>query len=416
MYFCAISKDQPLITENDTVTINTEANNKTDEEIFAIGYISGNQVKFIPQLFFTVFVNVREFFMDADCKFETLKPEYLTNANNLKVFGIWSNDITNLGASLFVNAQNLEHINFQGNKIERIDRLTFSNLTKLQGLYLPNNRISNIHPDTFSHLKDLQVLNLLGNICINRFFENANKRFKEIEDEIKKSCTYILSMEELAEVEKKEADKLQALQEAAKLASLQESTTSIPVTITETIQNISTVPSNLSQQGNQKKIAELIELNKNLTMTIEKLIKSTDKKELAEQMEVEDQKTTRLEPKLDLDQIFKALVNIEKMLKESEKKAHEKSIETNEKFEEQTQRLKELEVKLSYKVTEEAQKIADVCEKSILQFEYKSSNNYLMIMKSIQDQKGAIDLNFKVCKNRIVGMQTKMMKASDNQL
>lgn len=406
VYFCAISKDQPLTNENDTVIINTDDNNKTNEDILAIGYISGNQIKYIPQALFTTFVNVKEFFMDADSQFETLKPEYLNNANNLKVFGIWSNEITKLGANLFVYAPNLEHINFQGNKIERIDRLTFSNLTQLQGLYLPNNKIANLHPETFSHLKDLQVLNLLGNVCVNKFFGNANTRFKEIEEEIRKSCTYTLSAEELAYIERQEA--------AAKLSAQLKSTTSAPSNQTEEVPTLLIEPSIKNQQENEKRIAELIELNKNLTMTIEKLIKSTEKKEL---QEVDDHKPlTKLEPKLDLDQITKALLNIEKMLKESDKRALEKSIETNEKFEEQTQRLKELEVKLSYKITEEAQKVADVCEKSILQFEYKSSNNYLMIMKSIQDQKTAIDLNFKVCKNRIVGMQNKILKAGDNQL
>ena len=68
-------------------------------------------------------------------------------------------------------------------------------------------------------------------------------------------------------------------------------------------------------------------------------------------------------------------------------------------------------------------------EKSILLVEIKSEKNYIMLMKSIQDQKSSIDQSLDVismntkkysddtlkeCKKEITGLQNKMQKVGDS--
>ena len=179
-----------IFNENETVTTNTEGNPKSNEDIEVVYYNSGN-LKFIPNSLFTTFPNLRRL-SAAFTNTEVIKPQQLKNASKLKVFIVHMNDVTKLTSDLFVEAPNLEHINFSENKITSVHRYAFRGLSKLQGVYLEKNMISNIHPETFSHLVNLNILILVDNACINdEYNENANQQFKDIENDIRKSCDYI---------------------------------------------------------------------------------------------------------------------------------------------------------------------------------------------------------------------------------
>lgn len=198
-YSCDIIETE-LFNENDTITTNTANNRKSNDDVTMLFYKEYNDVKFIPNEIFTTFPNLEYFWIAEDQHFATLKANYLKNAHSLKVFHVTHNEITKLSAHIFAEAANLKYINLCSNKIETIHKSAFVGLPKLKGVLLDDNRIRILYPSTFSHLKNLYVLELRENICVNKLFENANKKFDMIEYNIR-NCNYTLTQEELAEIE-----------------------------------------------------------------------------------------------------------------------------------------------------------------------------------------------------------------------
>ena len=182
-----------MIDPNETYTINTKANKKTNAEVNLLQYSPNNEntVDFIPSSIFDTFVNLETLIIDKNQNFKIMKPQYLRNAK-LKLLLLFNNKITNLDENLFVEAENLEYINFEQNKIESIHKKTFRGLQKLHLLLLNNNLIKHVHFETFSHLINLQILNLLQNSCIDHKFTNLNMNFSEIETKIRSNCIYYL--------------------------------------------------------------------------------------------------------------------------------------------------------------------------------------------------------------------------------
>lgn len=194
LYKCLI-KEVQLTNFYEPVKTQLHVNSSID--VTALGYY-GDKVymKFIPNSIFTTFPKIKYFWIGGVQEFDSLKSEYLRNANNLKVIDVYSTTIWKLDKNVFVEAPKLEYINFHGNMIESVHRETFNGLKYLKGIYLYNNRITNLHPTTFSQHAKLLDLRLSGNFCRIRNYERAHRKFKEIEADIRKNCEYSPTMED----------------------------------------------------------------------------------------------------------------------------------------------------------------------------------------------------------------------------
>ena len=186
-YYCAI-KDAKLLDENEPVNTITKDNTKSNSEVQLVSYVSGNNVKFIPNSLFKTFPNMKYFCFSNTEGINVLKPHFLTGAKNLKVFYIHGNYLTSLDKDLFIEAPNLEHINLKKNLIESVHISTFKGLSNLEGLYLQGNKIVSLHPNTFSKLRKLKSLNLQSNECINTSFAILETSHTIIATEIIKTC------------------------------------------------------------------------------------------------------------------------------------------------------------------------------------------------------------------------------------
>ena len=200
IYECEI-KDTQLKNENDSVTTDSYGNQRLNSDVRMVDYFTGNIVKYIPNSIFLTFINMEYFWISKNQQFEVMKPHYLKNAKNLRVFRIDANLITQLDAHIFVEAPNLQYINMRDNKISVIDILAFSGLPLLNGVYLKSNQIIELHPTTFSSLLSLNILELLNNKCINLSFQIINKSFQTVQTEISKNCKYDLKLIELEQLQ-----------------------------------------------------------------------------------------------------------------------------------------------------------------------------------------------------------------------
>ena len=188
-YFCMIFGQ--LVNDQETVTTDTSANTKSNEEVTMIIYDHAHTVKFIPNSLFETFVNLESLHIASNNKFKTIKKEYFRNAKKLKTLEIYQNYIRQIDGNVFSGAENLEHISLNQNLIDSVHRRAFSGLPNLKGIYLFANKIKNLHPHTFSSIANLNILELssVGN-CVNEAFTSANQIFPEIEEKISSRCNY----------------------------------------------------------------------------------------------------------------------------------------------------------------------------------------------------------------------------------
>lgn len=194
LYKCLIKNVQ---LTNFYEPVKTQLHVNSSIVVTALGYHGAKvYMKFIPNSIFTTFPKIKYFWIGGVQEFDSLKSEYLKNANNLRVIDVYSTTIWKLDKNVFQEALKLEYINFHGNMIESVHKETFNGLKHLKGIYLYNNRITNLHPTTFSQHTKLHDLRLSGNFCRIRNFERASKKFKEIEAEIRKNCEYSPTMED----------------------------------------------------------------------------------------------------------------------------------------------------------------------------------------------------------------------------
>ena len=200
-YTCSIIGN--LTNDQEEVTTDTSLNAQSNAEVTAVQYFSSETVKFIPNSLFETFVNLEYLFISFDNKFETMKREYLQNANKLKNIWIYDNLIQKIDGNVFSEAKNLEHINFESNQIESVHKEAFSGLPNLKGVYLQGNKIKRLHPETFSLIANLNILKLSGCAnCVNETFTSTNQKFPEIEAKISSGCTYELLPDEVLAIQK----------------------------------------------------------------------------------------------------------------------------------------------------------------------------------------------------------------------
>ena len=203
-YYCGITgKHHGQVNDQDEVTTDTSKNLKTNEEVTMVIFHSDYIVKFIPHSLFTTFINLEYLLIYVNNKFETMKREYLRNANKLKNLDIHQNSIKKIDGNVFSEAKNLEHINFGNNQIESVNKEAFNGLPNLQGVYLHQNKIKNLHPTTFQSIASLNILELRGDEnCVNDRFSRANQNYPEIEEIISSQCTFELDSVEIKAIQK----------------------------------------------------------------------------------------------------------------------------------------------------------------------------------------------------------------------
>lgn len=189
IYACVINATT-LFNESDRIVTDTRSNRYSNSKVQMVDYSFKNQIYYIPKSIFVTFPNLLYFRIYSAQNLEVLKPEYLKNAQSLKLFRINHNNIAQLDENLFVEAPNLVHLNLQKNKIVIIHKNAFNGLFQLAGIYLQGNNIKFLHPLTFSHLTSLLSLDLTSNICINKIYKFLPSKFFEIENETGKSCPY----------------------------------------------------------------------------------------------------------------------------------------------------------------------------------------------------------------------------------
>ena len=188
-YVCEINGN--LENDQKVITTDTSLNIKSNAEVTMVIYNQNLTVKFIPNSLFETFVNLEYLFISFKNKFETMKREYLRNANKLKNLHVYENSIQKLDRNVFLEAKNLEYINLQFNEIESIDKEAFNGLLNLKGVYLHDNRIKNMHPKTFSSITNLNILDLTGAVnCVREKFTSANQKYRKIETKISIDCIY----------------------------------------------------------------------------------------------------------------------------------------------------------------------------------------------------------------------------------
>lgn len=199
LYECQFNKVELPKEFIETVT-STFNNLRTNDEVTSVWYRGVGTMKSLSNSIFTTFLNMEYFYISNQHGFEVIKPHFLKSANNLTVFWIENNILSNLRARLFVYAPQLQYINLQSNKIRSIHRLTFNGLSNLKGVYLKNNQLSNLHPGTFSPIIHLKVLDLLGNVCLDSKYEDAHSKSNVIEEEISRFCDYDLTRSEMQKI------------------------------------------------------------------------------------------------------------------------------------------------------------------------------------------------------------------------
>ena len=386
VYSCHIFGAQ-ILNENEPVTTKILGHTKLNSEVQGVYYASG-KIKIIPSSIFSGFINLEYFFIEAGQSFEVIRPDSFRNCRKLKVIWIRGNEITRLDDNLFLSATTLEYINLQNNKILSIHRLAFNKLTKVKRIILSGNKITNLFPETFSSLIGLLTLDLSSNNCVDMKIENCNTKFREVEVEIRKLCSYSLTQKEILEIEKERRDFRLEQQQKIKLLER----------LTENLTNT------LKDHG--RKII-------NLTDTIEKMTENQSKSNIEIQQEV-----IKFEVEL---QISKVLLKFNQTESESEDISTDE-LKQKDEFNDINKKLNNLELKLSSKISEDHLKLSEIFDNKILLTENKFSNNYLMLLKSIQDQKSFIDMslnlttidNIKICRKEISVLQDKMQKVGES--
>lgn len=188
-YVCSI-RGARLQDENEFVSTNTSSSSK-NVQVEMLQYDDNNEVRFIPNSIFLTFPHLEAVFLfHSEQMFSRMKPEYLKNARNLKVFYITEQkQFKSLDGNVFVEAPNLQYINLQNNALEFIDSQAFAGLLSIKGIFLNDNPIVNLHFQTFSRLLTMSVLNILGkDSCIDHNFENISR--SSLESQISDNCMY----------------------------------------------------------------------------------------------------------------------------------------------------------------------------------------------------------------------------------
>ena len=98
-YYCKIKGK--LENDQEEVTTDTSKNTKSNAEVTAVYYQTHQTVKYIPNSLFETFLNLEYLHIDYNNKFETMKREYLQNANKLKNLKIYLNSVKKIDGNVF---------------------------------------------------------------------------------------------------------------------------------------------------------------------------------------------------------------------------------------------------------------------------------------------------------------------------
>lgn len=182
--------------ENDTeVTVNVPPSENI-EQIMTVSIMS-SKMNDVPKGIISSFVKITNFILrENDLK--QWKPEYLNNADTLRLLYITENPLVDLPDEAFVHAPNLTALAITFTQIKNFQSNVFIGLPMLENLDLNNNPIgNNLSVDTLEHIKKTLKRLRLDDIGLESFptgfFEGFEKLdalflkdnlFKEISAEI----------------------------------------------------------------------------------------------------------------------------------------------------------------------------------------------------------------------------------------
>lgn len=136
---------------------------------------SNSKMIYIPHGMFRYFPNIREFDI-SNSQIESIQRNF-EGAKNLVFLIISNNNITELGASLFVDAPTLTVVDFSYNRIKTINKFAFAEARSLSRLVFSHNNISELNERLFKDLRFLDQIfldyNQIETIPIDLFSSNV---------------------------------------------------------------------------------------------------------------------------------------------------------------------------------------------------------------------------------------------------
>lgn len=218
-YGCLLVNITVLDPEANIVFVGQHLDNLTDSDVLSMVIFNSNTPFMMPQMF-TTFPNMDELLIMSsnlqsinvpssaqlfylilyDNNISRIESGSLRGQSRLTYLELSSNNIQEIEEDAFVdlealntlvlidnqlqeirgttlhNLTNLIHLDFWYNNITHIGENTLSGLTNLLYLYFDNNQIEAVHPRFASDLASLQYVDLVGNSCVNRYFELSNEQ------------------------------------------------------------------------------------------------------------------------------------------------------------------------------------------------------------------------------------------------
>lgn len=132
-----------------------------DRQNVKVVKFTNSRMLYVPHGMFRFFTNIREFDISSS-QIEALQRNF-EGAKNLVFLTISHNNLTELGASLFVDAPTLTVIDFSHNQIGKISRFTFAESRSISRLVFSHNRITELDAQLFNGLRFLDQLFLDNN-------------------------------------------------------------------------------------------------------------------------------------------------------------------------------------------------------------------------------------------------------------
>jgi Leucine-rich repeat (LRR) protein len=124
----------------------------------------------------------------AENRIKAVFPGTFQNLLELKELDLGHNFISSLDEGTFSGLVNLEKINLENNLLEALPGNLFKDNKYALEVLLGSNNLKKIPTKLVSHFTDLKTLDLQQNECIDKNYQNATERFKEIEDDFSTSC------------------------------------------------------------------------------------------------------------------------------------------------------------------------------------------------------------------------------------
>lgn len=168
---------------NEIATIDKDA----FQDLCKLEYLSlaSNDIESLSSKLFSSLENLKTLFLN-DNEVEVLSPKTFSSLKNLESLFLTDNNIYFLHENTFANLFNLGNISFNNNNLEVIDKNLLRNSKKLEYIWLNDNNFKFIDSKVFDGMSELKAVNLLGNICINKFFYKLT--FEFLKTDVDKNC------------------------------------------------------------------------------------------------------------------------------------------------------------------------------------------------------------------------------------